>query len=82
MIPSLTPTQLDETAVDNFREYLRIPSVQPDVDYGEGARIRVFKARLFRVAEGHFDPPPPFESIEHVRAKRKKKKVEKFQRVR
>jgi hypothetical protein len=28
-------TQLDATAVDNFREYLRIASVHPDIDYGE-----------------------------------------------
>ncbi|XP_015115331.1 aminoacylase-1 [Diachasma alloeum] len=28
-------TQLDETAVENFREYLRIPSVQPDVNYDD-----------------------------------------------
>lgn len=27
--------QLDATAVENFREYLRIPSVQPDVDYDD-----------------------------------------------
>ncbi|KAI4479434.1 hypothetical protein M0804_011219 [Polistes exclamans] len=26
-------SQLDATAVENFREYLRIPSVQPDVNY-------------------------------------------------
>lgn len=28
-------TQLDETAVENFREYLRIPSVQPDINYDD-----------------------------------------------
>jgi len=27
--------ELDEKAVENFREYLRIPSAQPDVNYGE-----------------------------------------------
>ncbi|XP_011686400.1 PREDICTED: aminoacylase-1 [Wasmannia auropunctata] len=31
----MSQTQLDETAVENFREYLRIPSVQPDVNYDE-----------------------------------------------
>ncbi|XP_074109751.1 aminoacylase-1 [Cotesia typhae] len=28
-------TQLDETAVENFREYLRIPTVQPNVNYDD-----------------------------------------------
>ncbi|GAB1867575.1 N-acyl-aliphatic-L-amino acid amidohydrolase [Camponotus japonicus] len=27
--------ELDETAVENFREYLRIPSVQPNINYDE-----------------------------------------------
>lgn len=36
----LSQAQLDATAVDNFREYLRIPSVQPDIDYGEQTRER------------------------------------------
>ncbi|EZA58129.1 hypothetical protein DMN91_010877 [Ooceraea biroi] len=27
--------ELDETAVENFREYLRIPSVHPDINYDE-----------------------------------------------
>jgi hypothetical protein len=26
--------RVEEAAVANFREYLRIPSVQPDVNYG------------------------------------------------
>ncbi|KAF7998394.1 hypothetical protein HCN44_009792 [Aphidius gifuensis] len=32
---SLSQTQLDKTAVENFREYLQIPSVQPNVNYDE-----------------------------------------------
>ncbi|KAK0086018.1 hypothetical protein PV325_004041 [Microctonus aethiopoides] len=32
---STSRTQLDETAVANFREYLRIPSVQPNINYGK-----------------------------------------------
>lgn len=32
-------TKLDETAVENFREYLRIPSVHPDVDYGKISHV-------------------------------------------
>lgn len=35
---AMSQTELDETAVENFREYLRIPSVQPDVNYGERSR--------------------------------------------
>ncbi|XP_011297555.1 aminoacylase-1 [Fopius arisanus] len=35
MSSSPSQTQLDETAVENFREYLRIPSVQPDVNYDD-----------------------------------------------
>ncbi|KZC08889.1 PREDICTED: aminoacylase-1-like [Dufourea novaeangliae] len=34
MSPS-SQAQLDATAVENFREYLRIPSVQPDIDYND-----------------------------------------------
>lgn len=34
----MSRAELDETAVENFREYLRIPSVQPDVNYGERLR--------------------------------------------
>ncbi|XP_078043647.1 aminoacylase-1 [Augochlora pura] len=30
-----TVAQLDETAVENFREYLRIPSVQPNIKYDD-----------------------------------------------
>lgn len=30
---SPSQTELDETAVENFREYLRIPSVQPNINY-------------------------------------------------
>ncbi|XP_032680885.1 aminoacylase-1-like [Odontomachus brunneus] len=30
-----SPSQLDATAVENFREYLRIPSVQPDINYDD-----------------------------------------------
>lgn len=36
-MPALTTVQkkvLDAQAVENFREYLRIPSVHPDIDYG------------------------------------------------
>ncbi|XP_076756605.1 aminoacylase-1 [Xylocopa sonorina] len=32
---SSTQAQLDATAVENFREYLRIPSVQPDINYDD-----------------------------------------------
>ena len=32
---SPTQAQLDATAVENFREYLRIPSVHPNVNYGK-----------------------------------------------
>ncbi|XP_033327279.2 aminoacylase-1 [Megalopta genalis] len=32
---SQTQSQLDETAVENFREYLRIPSVQPNINYDD-----------------------------------------------
>lgn len=32
---SLSQTQLDATAVENFREYLRIPSVQPNINYDD-----------------------------------------------
>lgn len=35
---AMSQAELEETAVENFREYLRIPSVQPDVDYGERSR--------------------------------------------
>ena len=28
-------TSLDSEAIENFREYLRIPSIHPDVDYGK-----------------------------------------------
>ena len=31
----MTSEELDELAVYNFREYLRIPSVQPNVNYSE-----------------------------------------------
>lgn len=31
-------TQLDTTAVENFREYLKIPSVQPNIDYGKSKK--------------------------------------------
>jgi hypothetical protein len=31
----LTQCELDKMAVRNFREYLRIPSVHPDVNYGK-----------------------------------------------
>lgn len=31
----LSQVQLDATAVENFREYLRIPSVQPNINYGK-----------------------------------------------
>lgn len=30
-----SPAQLDATAVENFREYLRIPSVQPNINYDD-----------------------------------------------
>lgn len=32
---SLSQAQLDATAVENFREYLRIPSVQPNINYDD-----------------------------------------------
>lgn len=32
---SSSQAQLDATAVENFREYLRIPSVQPDINYDD-----------------------------------------------
>ncbi|XP_034185226.1 aminoacylase-1 [Osmia lignaria lignaria] len=32
---SLSKAQLDATAVENFREYLRIPSVQPNINYDD-----------------------------------------------
>jgi hypothetical protein len=31
----LTQRELDDVAVQNFKEYLRIPSVHPDVNYGK-----------------------------------------------
>jgi hypothetical protein len=34
MSPWKTEGSAEEGAVANFREYLRIPSVQPDVNYG------------------------------------------------
>lgn len=34
----MSQAELDETAVENFREYLRIPSVHPDINYGERTR--------------------------------------------
>jgi hypothetical protein len=34
MSPGNREGNLEEDAVANFREYLRIPSVQPDVNYG------------------------------------------------
>jgi len=27
--------ELNEKAIENFREYLQIPSVHPDINYGE-----------------------------------------------
>lgn len=33
--PSQQQSQLEVTAVENFREYLKIPTVQPDVNYGK-----------------------------------------------
>lgn len=35
---AMSQAELDETAVENFREYLRIPSVHPDINYGERPR--------------------------------------------
>lgn len=35
----MSQAELDETAVENFREYLRIPSVHPDVNYGEQGSV-------------------------------------------
>jgi hypothetical protein len=34
MSPGKREGSAEEVAVANFREYLRIPSVQPDVNYG------------------------------------------------
>jgi len=34
MAPGKKEGSAEEDAVANFREYLRIPSVQPDVNYG------------------------------------------------
>jgi hypothetical protein len=34
MSPGKREGNAEEDAVGNFREYLRIPSVQPDVNYG------------------------------------------------
>jgi hypothetical protein len=34
MLPGKREGSAEEDAVANFREYLRIPSVQPDVNYG------------------------------------------------
>jgi len=34
MSPGKREGSAEENAVTNFREYLRIPSVQPDVNYG------------------------------------------------
>lgn len=34
----MSQAELDETAVENFREYLRIPSVHPDINYGKRSR--------------------------------------------
>jgi hypothetical protein len=38
MSPGKREGSAEEDAVANFREYLRIPSVQPDVNYGMTCR--------------------------------------------
>jgi len=35
MLSQQTITELNASAVENFREYLRIPSVHPNIDYGD-----------------------------------------------
>ncbi|XP_012270733.1 aminoacylase-1 [Orussus abietinus] len=54
-----TRTQLDATAVENFREYLRIPSVHPDVEYDgcvtflrKQAKSLDLPLRIYHVAPG------------------------------
>lgn len=37
-----TDIKLDEIAVENFRKYLRISSVQPDVNYGKNSSFFSF----------------------------------------
>ncbi|XP_018404330.1 PREDICTED: aminoacylase-1-like [Cyphomyrmex costatus] len=41
----MSQTELDETAVENFREYLRIPSVQPDINYDECVKFLTKQAQ-------------------------------------
>ena len=45
----ITSKELDELAVDNFREYLRIPSVHPDVDYSKLLFFIEFYLLIFKV---------------------------------
>ncbi|XP_071559160.1 aminoacylase-1-like isoform X1 [Temnothorax nylanderi] len=42
---AMSQTELDRTAVEIFREYLRIPSVQPDIDYDECVAFLIKQAK-------------------------------------
>ncbi|XP_076684716.1 aminoacylase-1 [Andrena cerasifolii] len=55
---SLSQTQLDATAVENFREYLRIPSVQPNVDYDECVAFLHKQAKSLDLPIKVFHPHP------------------------
>ncbi|XP_020294472.1 aminoacylase-1-like [Pseudomyrmex gracilis] len=53
--------ELDETAVENFREYLRIPSVQPDINYDACVEFITKQAKSLDlpVKIYHVDPKKP-----------------------
>lgn len=41
-------SSLDDQAVNNFREYLRIPSVHPNINYGEFLFILSINNEIFK----------------------------------
>ncbi|XP_076631647.1 aminoacylase-1 [Colletes latitarsis] len=60
MSPS-SQAQLDATAVENFRDYLRIPSVQPNINYDECVAFLQKQAKSldFPIKIYHIDPKKP-----------------------
>lgn len=58
---SPTEAQLDATAVENFREYLRIPSVQPNINYDECVKFLEKQAKSLDlpVTTYHVHPNKP-----------------------
>ncbi|XP_053989592.1 aminoacylase-1-like [Hylaeus volcanicus] len=58
---SPSQAQLDATAVENFREYLRIPSVQPNINYDECVAFlrKQAKSLDLPVKVYHVDPRKP-----------------------